>query len=77
MSDSSAVRTVVTRTVGEGDDAITYDVHGDLATATAERPALFLFGELHARVNQDQVVAVLDQRRVHADFAHSTERDDA
>ena len=44
MSDSSAARTVVTRTVGEGDDAITYDVHGDLAAATAERPALFLFG---------------------------------
>ncbi|SFR69698.1 alpha/beta hydrolase [Microbacterium azadirachtae] len=44
MSDSSAVRTVVTRTVGEGGDVITYDVHGDLATATAERPALFLFG---------------------------------
>lgn len=44
MSDSSAARTVVTRTVGEGDDAITYDVHGDLAAATAELPALFLFG---------------------------------
>ncbi|MFD6697891.1 MULTISPECIES: alpha/beta hydrolase [unclassified Microbacterium] len=44
MSDSSAARTVVTRTVGEGDDAITYDIHGDLATATVERPALFLFG---------------------------------
>lgn len=44
MAHSSAVRTVVTRTVGEGDEAITYDVHGDLATATAERPALFLFG---------------------------------
>ena len=44
MSDSSAARTVVTRTVGDGDDAITYDVHGDLAEATAERPALFLFG---------------------------------
>ncbi|MCE4025458.1 alpha/beta hydrolase [Microbacterium sp. Au-Mic1] len=44
MSDSSAARTVVTRTVGEGDDVITYDIHGDLATATVERPALFLFG---------------------------------
>jgi len=43
MSDSAA-RTVVTRTVGEGDDAITYDIHGDLATASVERPALFLFG---------------------------------
>lgn len=44
MSDSSAARTIATRTVGEGEDAIIYDVHGDLATATAERPALFLFG---------------------------------
>ncbi|MBS1674089.1 MAG: alpha/beta hydrolase [Actinobacteria bacterium] len=32
-----------TRTVGEGDDAITYDVHGDLATARPDRPPLFLF----------------------------------
>ncbi|MGN7861223.1 alpha/beta hydrolase [Microbacterium sp. 22303] len=43
MSDSAA-QTVVTRTVGEGDDAITYDIHGDLTIATVERPALFLFG---------------------------------
>jgi len=44
MSDGSEGRPVTTRTIGEGDDAITYDVHGDLATATEERPALFLFG---------------------------------
>lgn len=43
MSGSSAARTVVTRTVGEGDHTITYDIHGDLTAASAERPALFLF----------------------------------
>ena len=44
MANDAAARAVITHTVGEGEDAITYDVHGDLATATAERPALFLFG---------------------------------
>lgn len=43
MTDGTA-RPVITRTVGEGDDAITYDIRGDLADATPERPALFLFG---------------------------------
>ena len=43
MTEDTAVRTVTTRTVGEGDDAITYDVRGDLADATPDRPALFLF----------------------------------
>lgn len=33
-----------THTLGEGDDTIHYDVRGDLATATAERPALFVYG---------------------------------
>ncbi|MDO9455366.1 alpha/beta fold hydrolase [Nocardioides sp.] len=35
---------VRTATVGEGAAAVTYDVHGDLGTATPERPALFLLG---------------------------------
>lgn len=42
MTDTTE-RSVTTRVVGTGDDAITYDVHGDLAAATAERPALLLF----------------------------------
>jgi pimeloyl-ACP methyl ester carboxylesterase len=33
-----------THVVGEGADAITYDVRGDLASATPERPVLMLFG---------------------------------
>jgi pimeloyl-ACP methyl ester carboxylesterase len=32
------------KTVGDGDDAITYDVRGDLASATPSRPVLILFG---------------------------------
>ena len=44
MTEDTAIRTVTTRTVGEGDDAITYDVRGDLADASPDRPALFLFG---------------------------------
>ncbi len=37
-------QTIRTSTVGEGADAITYDVRGDLDAATAERPPLLLFG---------------------------------
>src|SRR5687767_6390990 len=37
-------RPIVTRTVGEGEDTITYDIHGDLADATPDRPVLFVFG---------------------------------
>jgi pimeloyl-ACP methyl ester carboxylesterase len=33
-----------THTVGEGTDAVTYDVHGDLADATPDRPALLMIG---------------------------------
>lgn len=33
-----------TLTVGAGEDLITYDVRGDLASATEDRPALFAFG---------------------------------
>jgi len=43
MTENTAERTVTTHIVGTGDDAITYDVRGDLATATADRPVLFLF----------------------------------
>jgi pimeloyl-ACP methyl ester carboxylesterase len=37
-------RTIETRTVGTGEDAITYDVHGDLADATPDRPVLMMMG---------------------------------
>jgi pimeloyl-ACP methyl ester carboxylesterase len=43
MTDDTVTRAVTTHVVGAGDDAITYDIHGDLAEATVDRPALFLF----------------------------------
>jgi pimeloyl-ACP methyl ester carboxylesterase len=41
MTETVAVHT---STVGEGEDLITYDVRGDLADATADRPPLFILG---------------------------------
>ena len=43
MTENTVARTVSTHVVGAGDDAITYDIHGDLTEATVDRPALFLF----------------------------------
>ena len=40
----TAGRTRQTRTVGTGTATVTYDVHGDLADATPERPVLMMFG---------------------------------
>ncbi len=39
MSDT---RTIATHVVGEGADAITYEIRGDLSTATPDRPVLML-----------------------------------
>jgi pimeloyl-ACP methyl ester carboxylesterase len=36
--------TVTTHTIGEGLDAITYDIRGDLAEGTADRPVLLMVG---------------------------------
>ena len=44
MTPITAPRASTTSTVGEGTAAVTYDVHGDLAAATADRPALFAIG---------------------------------
>lgn len=41
MTETLPVQTLA---VGEGDDLITYDVRGDIADATDERPALFILG---------------------------------
>jgi pimeloyl-ACP methyl ester carboxylesterase len=50
MTENTVARTVTTHVVGAGDDAITYDVRGDLAAASPDRPALFLFaGPMDAR----------------------------
>jgi pimeloyl-ACP methyl ester carboxylesterase len=37
-------RKVSTRTVGSGTSTVTYDVHGDLGDATADRPVLMMIG---------------------------------
>lgn len=37
-------RNVTTKVVGSGTAEVTYDVHGDLAEATAERPVLMMIG---------------------------------
>lgn len=63
MSDTAA-RTVVTRTIGDGEDTITYDVHGDLSTATAEHPALFLFGAPMDATGFQLLAAHFDDRPV-------------
>jgi pimeloyl-ACP methyl ester carboxylesterase len=42
-SPTASHRSIQTYIVGEGDGAITYDVHGDLADATPDRPVLFMF----------------------------------
>jgi pimeloyl-ACP methyl ester carboxylesterase len=44
QSTSSTDQAVQTHVVGAGDEAITYDVHGDLAGATPDRPVLLMFG---------------------------------
>lgn len=70
MTENTTTRTVTTHVVGAGEDAITYDVHGDLATATPERPALFLFAapmdatgfELLAGQFDDRPVVTYDPR---------------
>lgn len=43
-TSTAADRTMETRTVGSGTAAITYDVRGDLASATESRPPLLMFG---------------------------------
>jgi pimeloyl-ACP methyl ester carboxylesterase len=61
---------VSTRTVGEGEDTLHYDVHGDLSAATPDRPALLAFANpmeaaaftaLAAEI-QDRPVVTLDPR---------------
>ena len=44
MSETTSGTAVDTRVVGEGADAITYDVRGNLTDATPERPVLMIIG---------------------------------
>ncbi|MDF2576051.1 MAG: Alpha/beta hydrolase fold protein [Agromyces sp.] len=70
MTENTVARSVTTHVVGAGDDAITYDIHGDLAEASADRPPLFLFAapmdasglELLAAQFGDRPVVTYDPR---------------
>lgn len=70
MTENTVARTVTTHVVGAGDDAITYDIHGDLAEASVDRPPLFLFAapmdasglELLAAQFGDRPVVTYDPR---------------
>ncbi|MCW3492897.1 alpha/beta fold hydrolase [Microbacterium sp. SSM24] len=64
MTGSTAERTRTTHVVGQGDDAITYDVYGDPATATAERPALFLFAAPMDATGLATLAGLIDDRPV-------------
>jgi pimeloyl-ACP methyl ester carboxylesterase len=44
LDTAAAAGPITTSTVGEGTATVTYDVRGDLAAATPEKPALFLLG---------------------------------
>jgi pimeloyl-ACP methyl ester carboxylesterase len=70
MTENTTERTVTSYVAGTGEDAIAYDVHGDLATASVDRPALFLFAapmdatglELLAGHFDDRPVVTYDPR---------------
>lgn len=44
MTETSAAPTIDTKTLTTDAAELTYDIRGDLATATADRPALFIIG---------------------------------
>lgn len=64
MTDTTAQRAVTTHVVGVGDDAITYDVHGDLADATPQKPALFLFAAPMDATGLATLAGLIDDRPV-------------
>ncbi len=64
MTENTVARTVTTHVVGSGEDAITYDIHGDLSEATAERPALFLFAAPMDASGLAQLAAQIGDRPV-------------
>ncbi len=59
-----APMTSTTGTVGSGTAALTYDVHGDLATVTPEQPALFMLGSPMAAEGFDSLRAHFGDRVV-------------
>lgn len=61
---SSTGRTTRTRTVGVGGEVVTYDVHGDLGTATADRPVLLMAGSPMDAVGFRALAEQVDDRPV-------------
>ncbi|WP_298752165.1 alpha/beta fold hydrolase [uncultured Serinicoccus sp.] len=67
---TAGARSTVTRTVGEGEDLITYDVHGGLSDASPDRPVLLAFASpmdatgfaALAELVDDRPVVTLDPR---------------
>ncbi|WP_022923532.1 alpha/beta fold hydrolase [Serinicoccus marinus] len=61
---TAAQRSSETRTVGEGADLITYDVHGDLAGAAPDRPVLLAVGSPMDAVGFQALAEQVDDRPV-------------
>ena len=64
LSGMTETRVARTSTVGQGDDLITYDVRGDLADATDDKPALFLFGSPMDAVGFGTLAGLITDRPV-------------
>lgn len=60
----TTARSTTTHTVGDADDVITYDVHGDLADATVDRPPLLAFGSPMDAVGFGALAEQFDDRPV-------------
>lgn len=61
MTETQAAKTHV---VGSGDDAVTYDVRGDLAEAVPDRPVLFMFGSPMDAVGFGTLAGLVEDRPV-------------
>lgn len=60
----TSTRDILTGTVGEGEDTITYDVHGRLAAATPGRPVLLAVGSPMDAVGFQALAELVDDRPV-------------
>lgn len=60
----TSTRDILTGTVGEGEDTITYDVHGHLAAATPGRPVLLAVGSPMDAVGFQALAELVDDRPV-------------
>ncbi|WP_298890018.1 alpha/beta hydrolase [uncultured Serinicoccus sp.] len=61
---TAAARRTLTRTVDEGEDLITYDVHGQLADASPDRPVLLAFASPMDAAGFAALAELIDDRPV-------------